>query len=109
MVHFYSAVYTMPTISKKHLISKVAEKTNNPATPTTSVVQHFLNEITVELGKNNRLEFRDFGVFEVRQRKARVAQNPKTMEKVVVPAKNVVKFKVGRAMKENLNRVVNVE
>jgi nucleoid DNA-binding protein len=48
------------------------------------------------------LEFRDFGVFETRTRAARVAQNPKTLERVEVPAKRTVKFKMGRLMKENL-------
>ena len=52
--------------------------------------------------KNNRLEFRDFGVFETRTRAARVAQNPKTLERVEVPAKRTVKFKMGRLMRENL-------
>jgi len=52
--------------------------------------------------KNNRLEFRDFGVFETRTRAARTAQNPKTLERVEVPAKRTVKFKMGRLMKQNL-------
>ncbi|MAE75338.1 MAG: integration host factor subunit beta [Planctomycetes bacterium] len=64
------------------------------------VIQSFLDKITVELAKGNRLEFREFGVFEVKQRAARRAQNPRTLEKVQVPAKRVVKFKVGRKMRE---------
>jgi hypothetical protein len=48
------------------------------------------------------LEFREFGVFEVRERAARRAQNPRTLEKVYVPAKRVVKFKVGRLMRERI-------
>jgi hypothetical protein len=48
------------------------------------------------------LEFRDFGVFELRSRAARLAQNPKTMEKVFVPCKRTVKFKIGRLMKQRL-------
>jgi nucleoid DNA-binding protein len=48
------------------------------------------------------LEFRDFGVFETRTRAARTAQNPKTLERVEVPAKRTVKFKMGRLMRENL-------
>jgi len=67
------------------------------------VVQQFLDEIVSELVKNNRLEFRDFGVFEVRQAAPRTAQNPKTLEPVRVPAKRVVKFKMGRRMGEKLN------
>lgn len=64
------------------------------------VIQHFLDKITDELAAGNRLEFREFGVFEVKQRAARRAQNPRTLEKVDVPAKRVVKFKVGRRMRE---------
>ena len=64
------------------------------------VIQCFLDKITDELAKGNRLEFREFGVFEVKERAARRAQNPRTLEKVEVPAKKVVKFKVGRKMRE---------
>ena len=66
------------------------------------ILQRFLDEIITELTEGNRLEFREFGVFEVRQRAARQAQNPRTLEKVVVPAKRVVKFKVGRLMRERV-------
>lgn len=66
------------------------------------IIQQFLDEIVLELGQGNRLEFRDFGVFELRARAARVAQNPKTMEKVFVPSKRTVKFKIGRLMKQRL-------
>ena len=51
-----------------------------------------LDEIVNELGKGNRLECRDFGVFETKIRKARKAQNPKTLEPVAVPEKRTVKF-----------------
>jgi len=67
------------------------------------IVQSFLDNIIVELGKGNRLEFRDFGVFEVKHRQARIAQNPKTLEPVKVPPKRTVKFKVGRLMKATLS------
>ncbi|MFH0946405.1 MAG: HU family DNA-binding protein, partial [Planctomycetota bacterium] len=66
------------------------------------IIQHFLDEIINELSNGNRLEFRDFGVFEVKFRKARRAQNPRTLEKVHVPPKKVVKFKVGRVMREKV-------
>ena len=62
-------------------------------------VQCFLDNVIDELSRGNRLEFRDFGVFEIRHRAPRVAQNPKTLERVPVPAKKTVKFKVGRLMK----------
>ncbi|MHC4677681.1 MAG: HU family DNA-binding protein [Planctomycetota bacterium] len=60
-------------------------------------------KIISELAKGNRLEFRDFGVFETVTRAARMAQNPKTLEQVHVPAKQAVKFKMGRLMKQKLN------
>lgn len=93
----------MTTITKKELIDRIAEQTQAKRVVVKQVVQSFLDEIVSELSKNNRLEFRDFGVFEVRTREARVAQNPKTLERVKVPAKRTVKFKMGRLMKEKLS------
>jgi len=49
------------------------------------------------------LEFRDFGVFETKTRPARIAQNPRTLKKVQVPAKRRVTFKAGRLMREAVN------
>ena len=93
----------MPTISKKHLVGRIAETTQTKRSGVKAVVQCFLDEITAELAKDNRLEFRDFGVFEIKERAARTAQNPKTMEKVRVPAKRTVKFKMGSGMREKLS------
>src|SRR2546427_12167590 len=90
----------MATITKKELIDRIAETTNTKRVQVKRVVQQFLDEIVSELGKANRLEFRDFGVFETKIRKARKAQNPKTLEPVEVPEKRTVKVKGGRRMKE---------
>jgi len=92
----------MATITKKELIDRIAEGTGHRRVQVKRVVQQFLDEIIGELGKGNRLEFRDFGVFETKLRKARKAQNPKTLEPVEVPEKRTVKFKVGRLMKQRL-------
>ena len=92
----------MATITKKELIEQIAESTKVKRIVVKDVVQCFLDSIIVELGKDNRLEFRDFGIFEVRQRNARIAQNPKTLEPVSVPAKRTVKFKTGRKLKNLL-------
>src|SRR5437764_7398728 len=92
----------MATITKKELIDRIAENTGTKRVQVKKVVQQFLDEIVHELGKSNRLEFRDFGVFETKVRKARRAQNPKTLEPVEVPEKRTVKFKVGRLMKQKL-------
>jgi integration host factor subunit beta len=92
----------MATITKKELVSRIAEKTGQTKVVTKDIIQMFLDEIIDELGQGNRLEFREFGVFEIKERAARKAQNPRTLEKVHVPAKRVVKFKVGRLMKEKV-------
>jgi nucleoid DNA-binding protein len=93
----------MSTITKKELIDRIAENTNTKRAVVKPVIQCFLDEVAAELAKNNRLEFRDFGVFETRTCAARKAQNPKTMEQVQVPAKRTVKFKMGRLMKQGVN------
>jgi len=92
----------MSTITKKELISRIAERTQAKRALVKCITQAFLDEIISELCRGNRLEFRDFGVFETRTRAARIAQNPKTLERVEVPAKRTVKFKMGRLMKQNL-------
>src|SRR3984957_9048710 len=92
----------MATITKKELIDRIADTTNSRRVQVKRVIQQFLDEIVSELGKGNRLEFRDFGVFESKLRKARKAQNPKTLQPVAVPEKRTVKFKVGRLMKQQL-------
>jgi integration host factor subunit beta len=92
----------MATITKKELIDRIAESTGDKRVLVKRVIQRFLDEIIEELGKANRLEFRDFGVFETKIRKARRAQNPKTLEPVAVPEKRTVKFKIGRLMKAKL-------
>ena len=96
----------MVTITKKNLVDRIAESTETARPTTKAVVQCFLDEIVAELAKDNRLEFRGFGIFEPRDRQARTAQNPKTLEKIRVPAKRSVKFRAGRLMKEKLNNQV---
>ena len=93
----------MATIKKKDLVDRISKSTETSRSTVKVVIQCFLKEIIAELGKGNRLEFRDFGVFEVKERAARTAQNPKTMEPVHVPSKRTTKFKMGRSMKERLN------
>lgn len=90
----------MITVTKKELVERIAQQTGLQRNDVKTVVQSFLDAVVEELGRGNRLEFRDFGVFEVRQRAARSAQNPKTLVPVHVPAKRTVRFKPGRLMRE---------
>ena len=98
----------MSTVTKKELVERLADQTGLKRQDVRRVVQGFLDEIINELGRGNRLEFRDFGVFDVRERAERVAQNPKTLERVVVPAKRTARFRVGRLMKACVDGVPTV-
>lgn len=91
---------TRQTVTKRELVQRIADRTGQTKVLVREVVQLFLDEMATELVRGNRLEFRKFGVFEVRERPGRVAQNPKTMEKVEVPDKRVVRFKVGNVLRQ---------
>jgi len=98
----------MSTVTKKELIERLAEQSGLKRQDVRQVVQGFLDEVINELGKGNRLEFRDFGIFDVRERAERVAQNPKTLERVMVPAKRTARFRVGRLMKQCVDQELTV-
>ena len=93
----------MRTVTKKELVNRIAEQTGVTKVVCKDIIQSFLDSIITELSKGNRLEFREFGVFESKLRAPRLAQNPRTLEKVPVPAKRIVKFKVGRLMRERVS------
>jgi len=90
------------TVTKKDLVNRISDSTGETKVAVKQILQRFLDEIVDELEGGNRLEFRDFGVFEVHERRARRAQNPRTLEKVDVPPKLVVKFKPGRVMRDRV-------
>jgi nucleoid DNA-binding protein len=94
----------MTATTKKNLTDRIAQSTGTKRSLVETVVQQFFDEIIAELAKGNRLEFRDFGVFETKTTPARMAQNPKTLEKVLVPAKRRAVFRAGQPMKKRLNR-----
>lgn len=99
----------MATITKKEIMDRIADDLNGKyhrspmkRVQVKRVVQRLLDMIVEELAKGNRLEFREFGVFESRHCPPRLAQNPKTLEKVPVPARRTMKFKAGRVMREKV-------
>ncbi|MCK6440832.1 MAG: integration host factor subunit beta [Planctomycetes bacterium] len=92
------------TVTKKDLVLRIAESTGHKQSVTRVIIQEFIDEIIGELASGNRLELRDFGVFEVRFRHPRQARNPKTGEQVQVPPKRVVTIKPGKKMKDIISR-----
>jgi integration host factor subunit beta len=88
----------MATRTRKEMIDQIAHDTGQPRTTVRALVQQLLNEVIHDLGQGNRLELRNFGVFEIKQQRSRIGHNPKTGEKVEVPPRPTVKFKPGRHM-----------
>ena len=89
--------------TKRDLVMKIADETNLIQQDVYSVIQKTLDYITESLAKGENVELRNFGVFEVRERKQRIGRNPNKPEQVVtIPARNVVKFKPGKVMKQNV-------
>ena len=92
-------------MNKSDLIIKIANL--NPSIyqkDATKIVNVFFETITKALSKNERVELRGFGVFDVKRREARIARNPKNGASVAVPAKNVPYFRMGKGMKDRLNK-----
>jgi integration host factor subunit beta len=96
----------MATVTKKELTDRIADTLREKRVLVKDVIHRLFEEMVEELSKGNRLEFRDFGVFEVRMRKPRMAQNPRTLQRVPVPVKVAVKFKCGRLMKDRVQKAV---
>ena len=89
------------TVTKKKLINSIStDKGINP-NDVRQVIQAFLDKITDSLSNGERLEFREFGVFEVVERKQKIGRNPKDAAvPIVIPARYVVKFTPGKKMKK---------
>ena len=92
----------MATISKKEIVKTVSERHGLTTTQTAQIIQVFMDQIIEELSRGNRIEFREFGIFELKRRKPRIARNPKTGASVHVPEKTVVSFKPGKVMKQRV-------
>ncbi len=91
------------TMTKRDLVVRIAEETGLIQQDVFAVIQKTLDYITASLAKGEGVEFRNFGVFEVRQRKARIGRNPnKPANVVTIPARKVVKFKPGKIMKTTI-------
>lgn len=93
------------TVTKKELVARISDALGTTKVAVRDALQMFLDEIIRELGRGNRIEFREFGVFEIKERGARRAHNPRTLEEVDVPSKRVVRFRVGRLMKDRVAQI----
>ena len=88
------------TLTKRDLVIRISNETGLVQQQVFDVVQKTLDYITEALAKGDKVELRNFGVFEVKVRKARVGRNPNKPETdVPIPARSTVKFKAGKEMR----------
>ena len=89
------------TTTKKKLINSISQEKGIHPNDVRHVIQAFLDKMTDCLCEGDRLEFRDFGVFEVVERKQKIGRNPKrAADPIVIPARNAVKFTPGKKMRK---------
>ena len=92
-------------MNKSDLITKIADLNPNMyQKDAAKIINVFFNTISTAISKNDRFELRGFGVFGVKERDARIARNPKNGSVVAVPAKKVPFFRMGKNMKDRLNK-----
>ena len=91
------------TMSKEKLVSIISEEKEIHLNDVRHVIQAFLDKTTEYLAEGYRLEFRDFGIFEVVERKQKIGRNPKKPEeKIVIPPRLVAKWTPGKKMREQI-------
>ena len=94
------------TLTKNEIVRTLAEKYELEIASSRRVVQGTFDMILEALLKGNKVELRNFGVFEVVQRQGRVARNPNpnSRQEVFIPARSVVKFKPGKVMDDKITK-----
>ncbi len=89
----------MAAVTKRDFVVQISYKLSVKQLIVRDVVDQFLDRVVDALAEGRRIELRNFGVFEVVQRKAKKGRNPKTGEVVPIPARKAVKFSSGKIMK----------
>lgn len=99
----------MATVTKKKLIHLISQDKGLHPNDVRNVIQAFLDAMTDSLAEGDRLEFRDFGVFEIVERKQKIGRNPKNASvPIVIPARKAVKFTPGKKMKKLVENQPNI-
>ena len=89
-------------MTKADLVDEIADRTGLTKKDVAETVDQFLEAVSRALISGKHIEIRGFGTFRVRERKPRMARNPRTGESVPVPARNVPVFKVSKELKEKV-------
>ena len=89
-------------MTKKDIVLKITDQTGIKQVDVKRIVQKTFDVIVDSLERNEKVELRNFGVFKIKERKARFGRNPRTGETVPVPPRKVVVFKPGLEMKQKI-------
>ena len=90
-------------MNKMELVAAIADKTGMTKRASEESLKAFQEIVAKELSKGGKIQLVGFGTFETSKRKARTGVNPKTREKISIPASVVPKFKAGKALKDGVN------
>lgn len=97
------------TMSKEKLIALISQEKEIHPNDVRHVIQSFLDKATDYLAEGYRLEFRDFGVFEVIERKQKIGRNPKKPEEeIIIPPRRIAKWFPGKKMRQQIESSVEV-
>ncbi len=89
-------------MTKADLVDEIAERTGLTKKDVAETVDEFLEAVSRALESGKHIEIRGFGTFKVKDRKARIARNPRTGEAVQVPSRKVPVFKVSKELKDKV-------
>ena len=91
-------------MTRSELIESIAKKNPNLLlSEIEKIVSVIFSRMTGALARGDRVEFRGFGVFSIHKRAPRIAQNPRTGDKVQIGNRNIVHFRVGKELHEKMN------
>ena len=90
-------------MNKTELVAAIAEKTQLTKKDSEMALKAFVNVVSEELKKGEKIQLVGFGTFEVSDRAARTGKNPQTGSAIDIPASKAPKFKAGKALKETVN------
>ena len=90
-------------MNKAELVAAIAEKTELSKKDSEKALKAFIDVVTEELTKGEKVQLVGFGTFEVSARPARTGRNPQTKETITIAASKAPKFKAGKALKDVIN------
>ena len=90
-------------MNKSELINALAEKTEFSKKDAEKVLNSFVGSVSEALAKGEKVQLIGFGTFDVKERPARVARNPRTGAEIKIAASKAPAFKAGKALKDKVN------